>query len=112
LKTTIVVEVSAIILAFSILALFVVPAGFASRGDDGGGEPSVAASCDDNAIAFPASVYTRLNTGINGSVSGFEIHLSNADGDCSAMLFSSNAAESRISLRQHQFSGDMTIALR
>lgn len=105
-------EASAVILAFSILALFVVPTGFASRGDDGGSEPSVVTSCDDNAIAFPASVYTRLNMGINGSVSGFEIHLSNADGDCSAMLFSSNAAESRLSLSQHLNGVEMTIALK
>ena len=112
MKKIIVVEASAVILAFSILALFVVPTGFASRGGDGGSEPSVVISCDDNTIAFPESVYTRLNMGINGSVSGFEIHLSNADGDCSAMLFSSNAAESRLSLSQHLNGVEMTIALK
>jgi len=112
LKKIIVVEASAVILAFSILALFVVPTGFASRGGNSGGEASAATSCDDKAMIFPASIYTRLNMGVNGGVSGFEIHLANADGDCSAMLFSSNAAESRISLSQHQKSGDMDFALR
>ena len=112
MKKTIVVEASSVILAFSILALFVVPAGFASRSGDSGGKASTATSCDDKAMVFPASIYTRLNTGVNGGVSGFEVHLANADGDCSAMLFSSNAAESRISLSQYQESGDMAFALR
>ena len=108
MKKIIVVEASAVILAFSILALFVVPTGFASRG----GEVSAATSCDDKAMVIPTSIYTRLNMDVNGGVSGFEVHLANADGDCSAMLFSSNAAESRISLSQHQKSGDMDFALR
>lgn len=111
MKTTYIAEACAVILGFLILALFLVPTGFASLGGNGDDEPA-ADSCDDKAIAFPTSVYTRLNTGINGSVSGFEIHLSNADGDCSALLFSSNAAESRISLSYRQHGGDMAIALR
>lgn len=112
MKKIIIAEASAVILAFSILAIFVVPTGFASRGGDSGGEASAATSCDDKTMVFPASIYTRLNTDVYGGVSGFEIHLANADGDCSAMLFSSNAAESRISLSQHQKSGDMAFALR
>ena len=111
MRKTIIVEASAVILAVSILAIFVVPTGFASRGGDGG-ESSVATSCNEKAIAFPASVYTRLNTDINGSVSGFEIHLSKANGDCSVMLYSSNAAESRISSNYYENSGDVTFALR
>ena len=112
MKKIFIVETVGVILGVAILGLSLVPDGFASKGGQGGGESATLSSCDDGAIAFPTSVYTRLNTHPSGSVSGFEIHLSRAGGDCSVMLYSSNATESRISLDFQQNGDDMAIALR
>jgi len=112
-KTSSIAKASSFILACSILAVFLVPAGFASREGHGDGETSAGISCtDETSTFFPAFIYTRLYMGRNGSSSGFEIHLSDADGDCSGMLYSSNAAEGRMSFGYHQDNDDMVIVSR
>ena len=113
MKTSIIVKASSVIFACSILAVFLVPVGFASREGHGGGETSAATSCTDKTSIFlPTFIYTKLHMGRNGSTSGFEIHLSDADGDCSGMLYSSNAAEGRMSFAYHQDNDDMVIVSR
>jgi hypothetical protein len=77
----------------------------------GGNSPSETSSCDGQASVFPSSLYTKLNKTHKGTVSGFEIHLSNSEGDCSTMIFSSNAAESSFDLHTNPNNQDV-IALR
>ena len=89
-------------LAGSVLAVFTVSTGFAWKGDYSDGVFAGLAPCNDTVSAFPTSLFTRLNRDRNGSVSGFEVHLSSTDGDCSVMLFSSNAEESVIGLTDLQ----------
>jgi hypothetical protein len=112
MKTVLLAKAGAIIIACSILAIFLVSTSLANRHDNGQVELSSESSCSDNAGIFPASVYTRLFTGKNGFVSGFEIHLSSEDGNCSSMLYSSNAAEGGISFRTHNDENEMAVALR
>ena len=113
MKTPIIAKVGLVILACSILAVFLVPAGFASIEGHGVGETSAGTSCTDKTSTFfPAFIYTKLYMGRNGATSGFEIHLSDADGDCSGMLYSSTAAEGRMSFAYHQDNDDMVIVSR
>ena len=89
-------------MAVVILALFQVTTGFAARWDDGTDALPAVTSCADNASFFPTSVYTKIDTSESGVFSGFEIHISNKDGDCSALLYSSHASESNLSLSHRQ----------
>jgi hypothetical protein len=106
-KKITIAQASSVVIAASILALFLVPASFAMRGTH---TSSVAESCNDKASVFPSSLSTRLNKNHKGSVSGFELHLSNADGKCSVMIFSSNSAESEIDLTDGHNSYEAFIA--
>lgn len=59
-------------------------------------------SCAEKPSEFPAFAYTR-NAPEGGNQSGFYVYLSNADGDCSVLLYSTTAyhrPESDLSYRQ------------
>ena len=112
MKTTIIAKAVSIVLACSFLALFLAPAGFASRGDMLGGETATLASCGKTPGTFALFPSTRLNINQKGSVSGFEIHLSNANGDCSVMIYASNEEGYNTDPSDRQDINDMTIAWR
>jgi len=78
----------------------------------GGEEPPVVTSCSDKTSAFPAFAYTRLKTAKRNSISGFDIYLSNADGDCSVMVYSSSFGDKNIDLTYRQIGNDGIIAWR
>lgn len=65
-------------------------------------------SCIDKPSDFPAFAYTTITGGGGSPVVGFDIYLSNADGDCSELLHSVSANESEIDLSYRQ-SGDSGI---
>ena len=109
MKANISSKVRAITLAGFVLTMLMVSTGLAWKGGDSGGVFAMLTPCTDEASAFPTSLFTRLNKNRNGFTSGFEIHLSNTDGDCSVMLFSSNADESTIGLTGRQSSSDGVI---
>lgn len=70
--------------------------GFARNWAVDDGEPGGTSPCSEDASVFPSFLFTTLNQSEGRHVSGYEIHLSNADGDCSVLLFSSNAEESKL----------------
>ncbi|MFC1701461.1 hypothetical protein ACFL1J_01760 [Pseudomonadota bacterium] len=78
-----------VVIACSILAIFLVPAGFAYKVGIGGNDADPATSCNSKPGNFTIFPFARLKANLNGSVSGVEVHLSNADGDCSEMIYSS-----------------------
>lgn len=112
MKTTFVAKAGSIVLACSILAVFLIPNGFASRFGEVQDRAPVAGSCSDKVSAFPAFFYTKLFTNSNGAISGFEIRASSADSRCSSVLYSSSSAEGRTYLSTQQDSDEMVIALR
>lgn len=112
MKTTIIARAGAVVLGFLILTLFQVTASYATRWDDGDHELSAVTSCADGAIFFPTSLYTEIDVSEDGSISDFEIHIANKDGNCSALLYSSNATGSPVSLSQHQDIDNLVIVGR
>ncbi len=111
MKTITFAQAGTVALGVIILALFLVPTSFAMKDIADGNNPLGSSSCNDNASIFPSSLFTKLNKSHHGRVSGFEIHLSNSEGNCSTMIFSSNAAESSIDLSTSPNSQDV-VALR
>ncbi len=101
-----------VVIACLFLALFLVPAGFASKGGMPGDEAATLITCGKTLGAFTVFPSARLNINQKGSVSGFEIHLSNVDGGCSVMIYASNDAGYDIDLSDHRDSDEMTIAWR
>jgi hypothetical protein len=112
LKTTIIAKAMSVVIACLFLALFLVPAGFASKGGMPGDEAATLITCGKTLGAFTVFPSARLNINQKGSVSGFEIHLSNVDGGCSVMIYASNDAGYDIDLSDHRDSDEMTIAWR
>ena len=64
-------------------------------------------SCTDSPSEFPAFAYIELKRS-GGPILGFDMYLSNADGDCSVLLHSIQAEESEIDLNYRQI-GDLGI---
>ena len=70
------------------------PGGNGNGGGGGkpGGEdpPPEVTSCADKSSDFPAFVYTKVNSNKRGSPVGHDFYLSNANGDCSVLIYSSS----------------------
>jgi len=112
LKTTIIAKAISVIVACTILALFLVPAGFAYKTGITGSDPTSASSCNDKPSTFTIFPFARLKANSNGSSVGVEVHFSSADGGCSAMVYSShNVGYETFAENQHG-NNDSAIALR
>ena len=89
MKIAFIAKAIPVVIACSILAIFLVPTGFAYKVGIGSNEPALETSCNSkpgNLTVFP---FARLKTNSNGSASGIEVHLSNSDSDCTEMIYSS-----------------------
>lgn len=89
MKTTFIAKAIPVLIGCSILAIFLVPAGYAFKAGIGSNDANTATSCNKKLVDFPIFPFARLKANSNGSASGVEVHLSNADGDCSEMIYSS-----------------------
>ena len=89
MKTSFIAKAIPVLIGCSILAIFLVPTGFAYIVGIGGNDADPATSCNSNLGNFTIFPYIRLKTNSNGSTTGVEVHLSNEDGDCSEMIYSS-----------------------
>lgn len=110
MKTTTIIRAGSIILSVAILALFLVPDGFANKNNDA--DSTASTSCDDKDNALPVFAYTRLKTSAKGTFSGFEIYLSNTYADCSMMIYSTNNSGYATDFDDRQNGDDMVIAWR
>lgn len=88
-KTTFIAKAIPVLIGCSILAIFLVPTGFAYKAGMGSNQAAPATSCNDKLGNFTIFPYARLKTSSNGSATGVEVHLSNADSDCTEMIYSS-----------------------
>ena len=89
MKTTPIANAVPVILACSILAIFLVPTGFAYKLGIGGNDADPATSCNSKPGNFTIFPFASLKTNSYGSPTGVEVHLSSSDGDCSEMIYSS-----------------------
>ncbi|MDX2428550.1 MAG: hypothetical protein QNK22_07655 [Xanthomonadales bacterium] len=89
MKTAFIAKAIPVVISCSILAIFLVPTGFAYKLGIGSNDADPATSCNSNPGNLTIFPYTRLKTNSNGSATGVEVHLSNEDGDCSEMIYSS-----------------------
>jgi len=87
-KTLFVAKAIPVVIACSILAVFLVPTGFAYKAGVDDSE-AAATSCNNKPGNFTIFPLARLKTSANEFDSGVEVHLSSADGDCSEMIYSS-----------------------
>lgn len=110
MKKTFFMRVGLFFLIFPLFVLIQAPSNVAVSAEHGW-ETAAAIPCKDKQDAFPSSMFARLSRGMNGSVSGFEIHLSYENGACSSLLYATSAAESRISASYHE-DDDLIFALR
>jgi hypothetical protein len=90
MKTTFIVKAASSVLAFAMLALFLVPIGFAYKMDASGSNPSSVKSCNSKPSTFTVFPYAKLNTDQNGSVLNLEFHVSSLDGNCTAKIYASD----------------------
>jgi hypothetical protein len=110
MKTTLIAKAISVVLACSILAVFLVPAGLASRNQVASAGP--VSACNGTASRLKVFPHVRLNTTAKGSVAGFEIHISDADGFCSEMVYSSLDGGYEVDLGDPEDSIDGGYALR
>lgn len=89
LKTSYIAKAIPVVIACSILAIFLVPTGFAYKAGMSGSEVAKATSCNNKLGNFTIFPFTSLRTNSNGSATGVEVHLSSADGGCSEIIYSS-----------------------
>ncbi|MFC1720329.1 hypothetical protein ACFL00_04225 [Pseudomonadota bacterium] len=109
-----------VILMILILALPQVAAakpGKGGGGNPGGEDPGTynGSTCINSSSTFPAFAYTKLIIGgrKGTSVTGYEIYVSNEDGDCSVLVYASSAAyEDYSDLSYRQIGNDGVIAWR
>ena len=111
MKKTLFMRIGLFFLIFPLFVLIQAPSNVAVSAEHGW-ETAAAISCKDKQDAFPSSMFARLNRGMNGTVSGFEIHLSYENGTCSSLLYATSTVESRISASYHQENDDLVFALR
>jgi hypothetical protein len=93
MKATFIAKATAFVLACSILAIFLVPAGFAFKANDNASNPASIKSCNNRPDTLTIFPYAKFNMGRNGSVETLEVHVSSFNGDCTAMIYSSRDAE-------------------
>jgi len=92
MKKSLFARAGAAFIIFPLIVLFQAPTGSASDGDESSSTSLSEAACLDASV-FPSSIYTRLYTDLDGSISGFEIRVAYSDRNCSSILYSSNAAD-------------------
>lgn len=111
MKTTLIARAITGLIAFPVIVLLQAPSGSANDGGYSGGAFPAEISCVDTASVFPTSIYTQLYTGLNGSVSGFEIRLSYSGEGCSTVLYSSIDLDNGANTKAHQTKNDSAIIL-
>src|SRR5210317_2258713 len=77
------------------LTIFIICTGqVEAKGKPGGGNPPppVSTSCADKASYFPSFVYSQNKTNRKGQISGNDLFLSNAAGDCQILIYSSSVS--------------------
>ena len=89
MKTAFIAKAIPVVIGCSILALFLVPDGFAFKAGFGSNDANPTTSCNSNPGNLTIFPFARLKTNLNGSASGVEVHLSNADSNCTEMIYSS-----------------------
>jgi len=68
-------------------------------GKPGGEDPPAVTSCAGFSSAFPAFVFNQVKLGRKGTISGYDIFLSNKDGDCTVKLASVSDNSDKIDLK-------------
>lgn len=91
MKITFIAKAISVVLACSILALFLVPSGFAYKVGVSGSNPASIKSCNSKPSTFTVFPFAKLTTNQNGSLRNLEVYVSNLDGDCTARIYSSNS---------------------
>jgi hypothetical protein len=111
MKATFIAKATAVVLACFILAIFLVPAGFAFRANDSGSNPASVQSCNTRPDTLTIFPYAKFNIGRNGSVETFEVHVSSFNGNCTAKIYSSSDGE-YIAPENANGVNETTVALR
>ena len=111
-KTAFIAKAIPIVIGCSILAIFLVPTGFAYKVGFGSNDADAAPSCNSEPRKFTIFPYASLKINSNGSASGVEVHLSDADGDCSEKIYSSHDVGYRNESGTIRHNNGRSVALR
>jgi hypothetical protein len=112
LKTPFIAKAISVIVACTILAIFLVPTGFAYKVGVSGNGPTSTTPCNDKPSTFTIFPYARLKPNSDGSSVGVEVHFSSADGGCSTKIYSSHNVGYNNLAENHYDNNDSVIALR
>ena len=110
MKATFIAKATAVVLSCSILAISLVPAGFAFRANDSGSTASIT-SCNNRPDTLTIFPYAKFNIGRNGSVETFDVYVSSFNGNCTAKIYSSLDGE-YIAPENANGVNETTVALR
>ena len=90
MKIPFVTKATSVIWGCSILILFLVSSGFAYKTSVSANNPTSEVSCSSKLSALPIFPFAKLRMDPSASTPVVEVHLSSANGACSAMAYSSH----------------------
>ena len=90
MKKTFLVKAIPAIVGSSILALFLVPTGYAYIAGFSDSNSTSVTSCNSEPGSFPVFPFAKLKTNANGFASVVEVYLSSVNGACSEKIYSSH----------------------
>ena len=112
MKATFIAKATAVVLARSILAIFLVPAGFAFRANDSASNPASVTSCNNRPDTLTIFPYAKFNIGQNGSAETFDVYVSSFNGNCTAKIYSSGDGKYTTASEHDNGVIEPTVALR
>lgn len=112
MRANILARAGAVVLGLFTVVLMQVTDGYAARWDFPETASQTDTGCADKLGFFPGYFYTRIGLDENGVFPGFEVYVSDQDGHCSALLYSSLAPDNAPSLSQIQGAEDRLFVIR
>jgi hypothetical protein len=112
LKTVFIAKAISVVIASSVLVVFLVPSGSAFKAVGDAGHPNRSKACGNDPESLALFPFTQLTTNSKGSISGFEIRLGSADGNCSRKIYSSSQVAPNADLNELLENDENVIALR
>ena len=112
MKTVFIAKAISVVIASSVLVLALVPYGSAFKTASDADHPAVSKACGYNPGSLTLFPFTQLKTNSKGSISGFELHLTSANGNCSTRIYTSGQVIPSVNINDRLEDDEKIISLR